>query len=405
MLAHDVLAELKSSLQLQPMGEAVGNLSLFRARVTGVDAVVALVENRLASGALGMRESDKLAGLFTVAAAKKTPLLLYMDSAGAKLSEGLPALGAFRRLYKAALALAHANVPFTVFCGANCFGGASMIASLAGTRNFASNTRFAMSGPAILAQAAGSSALDEAFLAMSHAAIGAEARVKLGDGNQAVSADALREPFGYFMSVPARHAALGARIEKARKKATERGTKFERNDVAKLFPDGYLLHEANGVVIGEAKTKGERVAVLGIVDGRALGVVRAWLLAEAIWNLVAKPPKTLHVLVDCDSHATSLDDERAMLSAYLANVASALFALARAGTHIETTVLGKLGGGVYVALAAPSAVVNVLYGKEIQLLPGKAIASILGDVAASSFTIADYQAAGVAEQELKLGIV
>ena len=93
-----------------------------------------------------------------------------------------------------------------------------------------------------------------------------------------------------------------------------------------------------------------------------------------------------------------------MLSAYIADLASALAALMRTGTRIETTVLGKLGGGVYVALTAPSVAVNLLYGKEIQLLPGNAIASILGDAGATKFEFAEYLKAGVAEREIKLGL-
>ena len=110
------------------------------------------------------------------------------------------------------------------------------------------------------------------------------------------------------------------------------------------------------------------------------------------------------MLVDCESHATSLDDERILLSAYLADLASALYALAQAGTHIETTVLGKLGGGVYVALSAPVAQVNMLYGSEIQLLPGRAIASILGEATLQKHEFDAYRVARVADRELKLGI-
>ena len=116
-------------------------------------------------------------------------------------------------------------------------------------------------------------------------------------------------------------------------------------------------------------------------------------------------PTTLHLLVDCDSHATGLDDERIMLSAYLADIACALHALSSAGSHIETTVLGKLGGGVYIALAAPVAQVNMLYGSEIQLLPGRAIASILGETALQKHEFEEYKIARVADRQLKLGIV
>ena len=63
------------------------------------------------------------------------------------------------------------------------------------------------------------------------------------------------------------------------------------------------------------------------------------------------------------------------------------------------------GGGIYVALTAAAKEVVMLYGSEIQLLPGKAIASILGEEGAAGFSFADYMKAGVAETELKLGLV
>jgi hypothetical protein len=117
------------------------------------------------------------------------------------------------------------------------------------------------------------------------------------------------------------------------------------------------------------------------------------------------PPNVLHLLVDCESHAATLDDERVMLSAYVANLASALFALGLTGTRIETTVLGKIGGGVYVALCAPVTQVNLLYGAEIQLLPGKAIASILGNGDLQKYDFAEYAFAQVAECEINPGLV
>ena len=83
-----------------------------------------------------------------------------------------------------------------------------------------------------------------------------------------------------------------------------------------------------------------------------------------------------HSLVDCESHATTLDDERIMLSAYLADLA-----------------------------CAPAARVTLLHGAEIQLLPGKAINSILGDTGTQKYAFREYQAAQVAERELTLGLV
>lgn len=406
MLAHETLNALRKTLDCQPIGAPAGNLSLARGRIDGTSVHVAIIENRFASGALGVAESDKLASLFRIVATQKSPLVIYLDSAGAKVSEGLPALGAFRHMYRAALAVAASGAPVAAFCGANCFGGASMLVSLAGTRWFSANTRFAMSGPAILAQNAGVSVLDDMFQAISHAAIGMESRARLGAGNAPAASDSFAAGLSASPSpLEARHTMLGERLAGAKVSAPGPANKIERKDLAKLYPEGYAIVEQGGVLSGEARYEGKRVAVLGLVGGQPLGAERAWRLADLAWKKVTDAPGALHILVDCESHTASLDDEKLMLSAYLADLASALFALSRNGTHVETVVLGKLGGGVYVATCAPASAVSVLHGTEIQVLPGKAIASILGDAGTQKHEFAEYRAARVAERELKLGLV
>jgi len=272
MLAHQALSHLKTEAAFQPIGEPVGNLTLGRGQLQGAPVHLAIVENRIASGSLGARESDRLASLFKVVAAQKSPLLMYLDSAGARVSEGLPALGAFRHMYRAALAMAASGAPVAAICGANCFGGASMLASLAGVRHFSANTRFAMSGPAILAQSAGVSVLDEMFQAMSHAAIGMDARVKLGGDNVAATATA---PITLPVAAPAaaaRHAALGERVAALRgSKPAAAVEKIERKDFAKLYPEGYAASQRAGVLTGEATHRGGKADLLGVIDGQLLG--------------------------------------------------------------------------------------------------------------------------------------
>lgn len=408
MLAQESLAQLKAQLDFQAAAEPVGNLTLGRGRLRGNPLHVAIVENKIASGAIGAKECSKLASLFRVVAANKIPMVMYLDSAGVKVSEGLPVLGAFRQLFRAALALAESGAPTAAVCGAHCYGAASLLASLAGTRYYSRNSRLAMSGPAILAQTAGASVLDEAFQAMSHASIGAQARAKLSLGNVALSPTSAIEISPVAMSSAERHVELGVRLAQAGKGVGMAAPeKIVRKDLDKLYPQGYAIHEQAGVLVGEALQAGLPVSVVGLTGGKMLGAARAWTLASLIWKMYRSPPRvpqTLHFLVDCESHATTLDDERIMLSMYLADLATALYALGHAGTRIETTVLGKIGGGVYVALCAPAAQVNLLYGAEIQLLPGKAIASILGGGETQKYDFKEYQAAHVAEQEIKLGL-
>ena len=421
MLSVECLAVVKSRYEFSATGEPTGNLTIGRGRMPAVagkaaaPVFMAIIENKIASGSLGAKECDKLASLFKVVTASRSGLILYIDSAGARVSEGLPALGAFRHMYRAALNAAAAGIQMTAYCGANCFGGASMLAALAGLRVYSQNTRLAMSGPSILAQAAGISALDHIFLAMSMAAISGEARAKLGSADvMAMATDPalIASPESAANALVERHIVLGARLTQLKTiKSTTNPEKIERKDLAKLYGQGYRLSEHNGVLSGDAVHDGHAVGLAGFIGGKMLGAERAWAQADVLWKMLSphsgagSKPATLHMLVDCDSHSTSIDDERIMLSAYLADLASALQALSQAGTHIETIVLGKLGGGAYVALCAPVSRVTMLYGTEIQLLPGRAIASILGDAALQKHEFNDYNVARVADRELKLGIV
>jgi len=421
MKPSDTLNAIKTETGFSPIGEAVGNLTLGRGHLAGgadasVAVHIALVENKIASGSLGQKECDKLASLFRIVATQKTPLLLYLDSAGARVSEGLPALGAFRHMYRAALEMAASGAPFICMLGANCYGGASMLAALANERVFSDNTQLAMSGPTILAQSAGASAIDEVFRAIAEAAIGADARVKLSTANTKIWRRAVPEPVANTGSVWHQlHLELGERWKNQNRpqNAFTLGEPHVREELTALYPDGYKVEEEQGVLFGRAKVGEEKIRLMGIVDRHPLTAQRAWALADRVWALCLSAKQLagsrLNIMVDCEAHSTTLDDEKIMLSQYMANLAMALTLLARRGVYIETTVLRKLGGGVYVALAAASVKLNLLHGAEIQLLPGRAIASILGDAAAAHTDgkagVDAYLAARVIDQELRVGLI
>ena len=88
------------------------------------------------------------------------PLFLLLDSAGAKVDEGLAALGAFRRLFREALLTRLAGVPMFALLGRACFGGASMLATLCNARVYSERTLLGASGPAVIQALAGRDQLD-----------------------------------------------------------------------------------------------------------------------------------------------------------------------------------------------------------------------------------------------------
>jgi len=394
--------QLKQAVGFAPFGEVVGNLTLGRGQCVAQPLHVALVENKIASGSLGILECRKLAQLFRLVAKDSKPLVLFLDSAGARVSQGLPALGAFREMFRAAMELAASSAPVITVLGTNCYGGASMLAHLGRVRIFAANTQLAMSGPAILAQAAGSSPLDEMFKAIAQVNISVDARAKATSANRLAGkiaeqiAEALAQPASTAI---ARHAQLGERLGKLKDSLAAPIDPIKRKDLEKLFAGKYELNERDGFVMGHGEFNGVRHHVLGLIGGKSVGVTRAWMMADAAWRAPRNEPVLL--LLDADSHSARIDDEKLVLSEYLFDLSQALHALASP----QLVVLGTSGGGIFVAFSAATQQLSLVRGVPIQVLPGAAIASILGESSEQEIEFAQYKKAGVAEEEIKLGLV
>jgi hypothetical protein len=405
--AAPILEALAAAVGFQEQVERTGNVTVGRGSLEGRALRVALVEARAASGAIGTAEADRLVALFKVAAVERAPVVLYLDSAGAKVSEGLHALGAFRTLFRGALDLRAAGVPMAAVLGRNCYGGSSMLAHVADRRLFSPGTQLAMSGPAILAAQAGMSAIDEMFRAMAEAAMSPLARAQASGANtvwDGTGVDAwLREALAAPAAEPReRHASLGGRLASASLPALD---PIYRRDLERIYPEGYEAREHQGLVAGEGRREGRAEPFLGLVGRKPVGAERAWRFAELAWQHAGRATACLEVYLDCAIHAARLEDEKVVLSEYIVDMSRALDHLARHGTRVGLTVLGQAGGGVSVALAAPARRVTSLYGADIQVLPGAAVAAILGESREAAPAFDDYRKSGVADDELKLGFL
>ena len=409
--ANPTLAALLAALGFEALDEPAGNVTIGRGRFEGRPVHVALVENRAASGAIGRVEVKKLSALLQIVARERSPLVLYLDSAGAKVSEGLRALGAFRQVYREALLAALAGAPIAAVLGRNCYGGSSMLAHLAQHRLFGEKTQLAMSGPSIIAASAGMNVLDEMFRAMAEASMSAASRAKASAANHVLAGEGPMEAWLREALTPAkpaeaflaRHEAMGERLPRERSAGAAEAVR--RRDLEKLYPGGYEATETAGLIQGDGRSEQGEERIIGIVGKAPLGVERAWRFAGSAWTMLGAPPARLRVLLDCAAHAARLEDERIVLSEYIVGMSIPLALLAARGTRVETTILGEAGGGVYVALASPATIVSAVHGAQIRVLPGSAVTAILGEVKEEAVSAAEYKAAGVAEEELRLGIV
>src|SRR5258708_3139102 len=130
--------------------EARGALTAGAGSVGGTAVAIAATDRHVAGGSFGVVESQALSALLQQSRNDAVPVILCLDSAGARLDEGLPALGAFRQLYHHFLDLRLAGIPTLAVLGRDCFGGASMLAAACGQRVYSPVSRLAMSGPAVI---------------------------------------------------------------------------------------------------------------------------------------------------------------------------------------------------------------------------------------------------------------
>src|SRR5690554_5780070 len=113
---------------------------------------VVLVQSEETSnkGALGAVEIDLICSAFVSAAEKHWPVVLYLNSSGARLNEGDGIQASFRKLLNATLAFRSEGHRIVVLMGKNVFGGASLLAMSGHTRIYSETTRVSMTGPRVM---------------------------------------------------------------------------------------------------------------------------------------------------------------------------------------------------------------------------------------------------------------
>ena len=354
---------------------------------------IAATDPSRARGALGVAEAEALCNLFQTARREPRPLLLVVDSAGAKVDEGLDALGAFRRLFREALLTRLARVPMLALLGKSCFGGASMLACVCGVRVYSGETLLAVSGPRVIETLGGKGELDAADGAQVRALMGGEARTRLGVSEQLAtdSVIAFRDSAARLLrdcvlgssasDWMAQHSSLGQRLTRT---ATDTAAVPDDPDLSirrleRLLPAGYAPEARGHVCLALPPAGSERPAFLGLLSGGVVGAPPCWQLADALVDLHRSNPKCpVLLLVDAVGHAATRRDEASMLSAYLAHLSLAGAWLAQCGHDVSLWIPGAAAGAVYVAFAAPAKRVSALHSARIRILPEAAVRQILG---------------------------
>ncbi|MCW5624388.1 MAG: hypothetical protein KIT73_06710 [Burkholderiales bacterium] len=376
------------------------------ARIDGCAVIVTATDGVIASGAIGTRDAEVLIEAAARARSVAQPFVLLLDSAGAKLTEGVAVLGAFRRLQAALLATAQ-QVPVAVVLGRHCFGGASLLAFAAHRRFYMRGGRLGLSGPRAL-QALGALLPDDEIAAL----YGAERRVRHDAESVLVSDDALavRSALTAWLNHPVapmtleqRQRALLHRLrghlgDPLSLPVTPVPPRLEAR-LDQLLPGGWSLMHAHGIVWGDGWVGGRSSLIAGCVNAESVNAMAAWRLAEVLLEYRhEKPDQGVTILLDSPGQSATLQDESLLLSAFVAQLSAALHALQAQGRSVELWLTGEAGGAIYVALAAAANVVTAWPGARLQTLPARAVSGVVGSAAPDAAADADWLAAGVIDR-------
>lgn len=379
--------------------------------LAGAPVFVAATDPSRARGAIGVAEAQALGGLLRQAREVRRPVVLLLDSAGARVDEGLPALGAFRRLFREALHTRLASVPMLAVLGRSCYGGASMLACVCSRRMFGQDTRLGTSGPALIEAFEGRERFDATDRARVAELFGAQARQRLLADDEFADGPAQVERIGAWLranpgtavwAAAPEHATLRRRLEAAGM-LSEPATSSQamRGAAALLFPSGYRP-SFSGSVFWSEPVPGSREAVFaGCVSGETLTARDCWVLADRLPTLSDTHPGSPLVLVlDAASHAASLADEQVLLASFLVHLSLVVAQLAQSDHRAVLWLPGAASGAAYVAFAAPVERVAVLASAQVDILPAAAQQKIIGQTAAAAPDAQALLAAEVADDIL-----
>ena len=349
---------------------------------------VAATDAGMQRGAIGVEEGHALAQLFADARGSGTPVVLALDSAGARVDEDLAALGAFRRLFGAALDARGAGVPMLAVLGRSCFGGASLLACLCGQRSYLPQTLLAASGPRVIEAAEGRARFDASDARLVRAHLGTAARVAWHE-QDSVRADTLegarRAVRDWILQPPAAAPELSgqqSRLEgrlAARSAATRDDVSLSSSLLDALLPPGYVPSFSGRLLQALPDSGAGKPVFVGALGGSPLDAADSARLSRCMLALRdTRPGCPIVLLLDASAHAASVLDEDVLLSDYLVHLSLVIGALAGRGHRIALWIVGQASGASYVAFAAPAHSVSATVDARIEILPPAARATIIG---------------------------
>lgn len=339
--------------------ETNSDLRLAEGEIAGRKVMVIATDPAAALGTFGVDECIDFKWAVLRARATGHPIVLLIDSAGTRLTAGLPVQGAIRALMREVLNARLAEVPMLAAVGRYAFGSGSMLSFSADARVYAAQTQLAMSGPRVLQTALPEGTSRDVVTQT----INGVARAAAGNAETLIDddLDAYANAVSTWVARPVTAGVTQATLHVQRQHLSQRLA-----DNAQHVP----ANTEGPVLCGDT--------VQCVMD-RAFGAADAILLADLMESACAQAPKrSMTLVMDCPGHSILLADEAVILSEYLAHLALSLRYLVHHGASIRLRITGTLSGGIYICLAAATSSTELVSGATIRTLPASSLVSIFG---------------------------
>jgi malonate decarboxylase gamma subunit len=137
------------------------------------------------------------------------------------------------------------------------------------------------------------------------------------------------------------------------------------NMFASLFPEGHAVAKEGGLLVGQGRSAGRNIEVIGVADRTALGVDEAIRLSRRVLEVIERGGNDpILVVIDSDSQRMSKRDELLGLNEFLAHLAKCLILADTLGHPTIGLLYGYTAAGAFIATALATRALVALPGAE-----------------------------------------
>ncbi len=388
---------LRTGALSRGMGEraAAGDGVLAAAAMVGHRHVFCFAQDAsYAGGSLGEAQAETIVGLHRLAEKARAPVVGFVDSAGARMQEGLAALGGYGRLFQKQVSLSGVVPQISIVCGASA-GGGCYSPALTDFVIMTERASMFLTGPGIVRQVTGET-VDAATLGgpRIHTRNGVCHALARNDEHAAALARQLLEHLPQHSNAPPPSAPAASApdvVPDEHVPSDPRQVYDVKTVVAALVDEGRTIEisarYARNIVCLFARVEGHSVGIVanqprhlgGVIDSAASQKAARFIRT---CNAFGVP---LVALVDTPGFLPGARQER---EGVIRHGAKLVYAFAESTVPRVTVVLRKAYGGAAIAMNSKQLGSDYVYawpGAELGVMAAKQAAEVIHrrDIAAS----------------------